>query len=191
MFLIVGLGNPGKEYENTRHNVGFDIIDLISEKYNIEINRKKFKGVYGDGNINGERVFLLKPETYMNLSGESVKEISDFYKIPNENIIIIYDDISLDVGRLRIREKGSAGGHNGIKSIIASLGSDVFPRIKVGVGQPMEEDLVSFVLGRFSDDDRKILEKVFEAASAAVEVIIKKGTMEAMNKYNGFKVEQD
>ncbi|MFU0824392.1 aminoacyl-tRNA hydrolase [Clostridium sp.] len=191
MFLIVGLGNPGKEYEHTRHNVGFDIIDLISERYNIEINRKKFKGVYGDGKINGERVFLLKPETYMNLSGESVREISDFYKIPNENIIIIYDDISLEVGRLRIREKGSAGGHNGIKSIIANLGGDVFPRIKVGVGQPKREDLVSFVLGRFSDDDRKVLEKVFEVASAAVEVIIKEGTMEAMNKYNGFKAEQD
>lgn len=189
MFLIVGLGNPGKEYEHTRHNVGFDIIDLISEKYNIDVNRKKFKGMYGDGKINGEKVLLLKPTTYMNLSGESVREIIEFYKIPNENIIVIYDDISLEVGRLRIREKGSAGGHNGIKSIISNLGSEVFPRIKVGVGQPSKEELVSFVLGKFSKEDREKLEKTFKAAIDAVGAIIKEGTVEAMNKYNGFKSE--
>ncbi|QGU96569.1 aminoacyl-tRNA hydrolase [Clostridium bovifaecis] len=189
MFLIVGLGNPGKEYEHTRHNVGFDIIDLLSKKYNIDVNRKKFKGMYGDGKVNGERVLLLKPTTYMNLSGESVKEIVEFYKIPNENVIVIYDDISLEVGRLRIREKGSAGGHNGIKSIISYLGSEVFPRIKVGVGQPSKEELVSFVLGKFSKEDRERLEKVFKAAIDAVGAIIEEGTIEAMNKYNGFKSE--
>lgn len=187
MFLIVGLGNPGKEYEHTRHNVGFDVIDLMAEKYSIEVNKKKFKGIYGDGKINGERVLLLKPITYMNLSGESVREIADFYKIPNENILIIYDDISLEVGRLRIRDKGSAGGHNGVKSIISHIGSDVFPRIKIGVGQPSKEDLVSFVLGRFSGDDRTKLEQIFEAVTAAVKVILEEGTGEAMNKYNGFK----
>jgi len=189
MFLIVGLGNPGKEYEHTRHNVGFDIIDVISEKYNIDLNKKKFKGMYGDGTIANEKVILLKPLTYMNLSGESVKEVTDFYKIPKENVIVIYDDISLEVGRMRIREKGSAGGHNGIKNIIAHFNSDVFPRIKVGVGQPVQRDLVSHVLGKFSKDDREILSKVFEAASDATENIIEKGTAEAMNKFNGFKAE--
>ncbi|KEH99454.1 aminoacyl-tRNA hydrolase [Clostridium massiliodielmoense] len=190
MFLIVGLGNPGKEYEHTRHNVGFDIVDVISEKYNIDLNKKKFKGMYGNGIIAGEKVILLKPLTYMNLSGESVKEAMDFYKIPNENVIVIYDDISLEVGRMRIREKGSAGGHNGIKNIIAHFGSDVFPRIKVGVGQPIQKDLVSHVLGKFNIEDVEILSKVFEAANDATESIIEKGTAEAMNKFNGFKVQQ-
>ena len=148
MYLVIGLGNPGDEYKHTRHNVGFDVIDLMAGKYNVSVNRIKFKGVYGEINIVGEKVILLKPSTYMNLSGESVRK-RHFYKIPNENIIIIYDDISLDVGKLRIRSKGSAGGHNGIKSIIANLSSDIFPRIKIGVGQP-ERSLVNYVLGRFS-----------------------------------------
>lgn len=189
MFLIVGLGNPGKEYEHTRHNVGFDIIELIGDKYNIDVNRKKFKGIYGDGRIAGERVLLLKPTTYMNLSGESIKEVLNFYKIPNDNIIVLYDDISIEVGRLRIRQKGSAGGHNGIKSIIAHLGSDVFPRVKIGVGQPPGENLVSHVLGKFSKDEREKLEDVFEATSRSVEAIIERGVAEAMNKFNGFKAE--
>lgn len=188
MFLIVGLGNPGKEYEHTRHNVGFDIIDLISEKYNIDISRNKFKGVYGQGTICEEKVILLKPTTYMNLSGESVREAAEFYKIPNEKIIVIYDDISLDIGRLRIRQKGSAGGHNGIKNIIANIGSDVFPRIKVGVGQPSKEDLVSFVLGRFSKEDREKLNDVFQVAANAAASIVEEGAMEAMNKYNGLVI---
>ncbi|KEI00725.1 aminoacyl-tRNA hydrolase [Clostridium botulinum] len=190
MFLIVGLGNPGKEYEHTRHNVGFDAIDLLAEKYNIELNRKKFKGMYGDGNIAGEKVILLKPLTYMNLSGESVREIMDFYKITNEDIIVIYDDISLEVGRMRIREKGSAGGHNGIKNIIAHLNTDYFPRVKVGVGQPVKINLVSHVLGKFEKEDESKLNKTFEAACNAVQIIIEKGTAEAMNKFNGFKAEQ-
>lgn len=186
MYLIVGLGNPGKEYEHTRHNVGFDIIDLFADKYNISINRIKFKGVYGETNINGEKVVLLKPQTFMNLSGESVKEVADFYKIPNENIIVVYDDISLDVGSLRIRQKGSAGGHNGIKNIIANMSTDVFPRIKVGVGKP-EHDLVNHVLGKFSKEQREQLEKTFQPSIEAIETIITKNISEAMNKFNGFK----
>lgn len=189
MKLIVGLGNPGKEYEHTRHNVGFDVIDLFCKKYNIEANRKKFKGMYADGIIAGERILILKPMTYMNLSGESISEVLKFYKISNDNIIIVYDDISLEVGRLRIRDKGSAGGHNGIKSIIAHLGSDVFPRIKIGVGQPSKDDLVSHVLGKFSKDESEKLNEVFKTSIEALEVIIRSGTMEAMNKFNGFKVD--
>lgn len=187
MFLIVGLGNPGTEYKHTRHNVGFDIIDLMSEKYNISVNRIKFKGTCGEGSIAGEKVLLLKPSTYMNLSGESVSEAASFYKIPKENIIVIYDDISLEVGRMRIRPQGSAGGHNGIKNIILHLGSDVFPRVKVGVGQP-KDNLVSHVLSRFSKEDREDLEKLFPHCIGAVEAIIKDGVTEAMNKYNGFKL---
>jgi PTH1 family peptidyl-tRNA hydrolase len=186
MFLIVGLGNPGKEYDNTRHNIGFETIDYISNKYNIEINRKKFKGVCGEGFINNTKVILLKPSTYMNLSGESVAEAVKFYKLEKEEVIIIYDDISLEVGRLRIREKGSAGGHNGIKSIISHLASDVFPRIKIGVGQP-KGGLVSHVLGKFNKEEIEVLKEVVEAASVGVETIIKDSAKEAMNKLNGFK----
>lgn len=186
MFLIAGLGNPGEQYRGTRHNVGFDIIDLMAEKYNIGVNRIKFKGIYGEGNIGGQKVLLLKPQTFMNLSGESVREVCNFYKIPKERVLIIYDDISLEVGRLRLRLQGSAGGHNGIKSIIAHLSSDVFPRIKVGVGQP-QQDLVNHVLSRFSKEDRLVIEKSFQAAADAAEIIIKNGMEEAMNKFNGFK----
>lgn len=188
MYLVVGLGNPGDKYDKTRHNVGFDVIDLCSKKYNFDINRTKFKGVYGETIIHGEKVIFLKPQTFMNLSGESVREVCDFYKIPNEKIIVIYDDISLDPGTLRIRAKGSAGGHNGIKNISMHLSTDVFPRIKVGVGQPKEE-LIPFVLGRFSKEERETVEKAFNAAADAVEVIIKLGVSEAMNKFNGFKAE--
>ena len=189
MFLIVGLGNPGREYNNTRHNIGFDAIDVIADKYNIEVSRIKFKGVYGEGFVNGEKVILFKPTTYMNLSGESVREVMDFYKLSEEDILIIYDDVSLDVGRIRIREKGSAGGHNGIKSIIANIGTDVFSRIKVGVGKP-QGDLVKHVLGTFSKEDREDLNKVLEAVAMASETIIKGDAKEAMNKYNGFSLEK-
>lgn len=187
MFLVVGLGNIGKEYEHTRHNIGFDIVDLISNKYNIDINREKFKGKYGEGIINSEKVILLKPSTYMNLSGESIREALNFYKISNENMIVLYDDISLDVGRLRVRNKGSAGGHNGIKNIIFNLGTDIFPRIKVGVGQP-KFDLVSHVLGKFSSKDRDKINKVLEVGVESVECIIGSGVTEAMNKFNGFSI---
>jgi PTH1 family peptidyl-tRNA hydrolase len=188
MYLIVGLGNPGSEYSHTRHNVGFDIVDLIAKKYNINLNRVKFKGVCGDGLIGGEKVLLLKPSTYMNLSGESLVEAANFYKIPRENIIVIYDDVSLEVGRMRIRQEGSAGGHNGIKNIILHMSSEVFPRIKVGVGQP-HGGLIPHVLGRFPKEEREVLEKLFPAAVEAAEAIIRYGVTEAMNRYNGFKVE--
>lgn len=185
MYLVVGLGNPGDEYKYTRHNAGFNVIDLIASKYNISVNRIKFKGVYGEVSISGEKVILLKPSTYMNLSGESVREAAAFYKIPSGNIIIIYDDISLDAGKLRIRSKGSAGGHNGIKSIILNMSTDIFPRIKIGVGQP-EKSLIPHVLGRFSKEDRVLVEKVFDASINAVQTIIEKGCTEAMNDFNGF-----
>lgn len=186
MYLIVGLGNPGKEYAGTRHNIGFEAVDYIADKYNIELNRIKFKGIFGEGMINGKKVILLKPTTYMNLSGESIREVVNFYKISNEDIIIIYDDISLEVGRLRIREKGSHGGHNGIKSIIANLSTDVFPRVKIGVGGP-KGDLVSHVLGKFSNSEIEILRETIIATSEAVSTMITKDTNEAMNKFNGFK----
>ena len=186
MFLIVGLGNPGSQYEDTRHNIGFKVVDNIAKEYNIEINRQKFKGMCGEGFINGEKVILLKPTTYMNLSGESVREVVDFYKLSNEDILVIYDDISLDVGRLRIREKGSAGGHNGIKSIIAHLGTDVFPRIKVGVGQP-NVDLVNYVLGKFTKEEMEVLSESIDASTKAAKEIIGIDVKTAMNIYNGFK----
>ena len=185
MFLIVGLGNPGKEYDGTRHNIGFAAVDYIADKYNIELNRIKFKGVFGEGFIDGKKVILLKPTTYMNLSGESIREVINFYKISNEEVIVIYDDISLEVGRLRIREKGSHGGHNGIKSIIANLGTDVFPRVKIGVGAP-KGNLVSHVLGKFNEDEIEILRETIKASSDAVGIMVKSDTKEAMNKLNGF-----
>lgn len=185
MFLIVGLGNPGREYENTRHNIGFSAIDIIAEKYNIDVNRTKFKGEYGEGFINGNKVILLKPYTFMNLSGESVREAIDFYKLTEEEVLIIYDDISLEVGRLRIREKGSAGGHNGIKSIINHIGTDVFTRIKIGVGAP-KGDLVNHVLGKFSKEEVNILKQTLDVVAKATEDIIANGAKDAMNKFNGF-----
>lgn len=186
MFLIVGLGNPGSQYEDTRHNIGFKVVDNIAKEYNIEINRQKFKGVCGEGFINGEKVILLKPTTYMNLSGESIREVVDFYKLSNDDVLVIYDDISLDVGRLRIREKGSAGGHNGIKSIIAHLGTDIFPRIKVGVGQP-NVDLVNYVLGKFTKEEMEVLNESIDASTKAAKEIISNDVKTAMNIYNGFK----
>lgn len=189
MYLIAGLGNIGDEYKNTRHNVGFDVIDILSKRYNISFNRIKFKGEFGEGFINNEKCILLKPRTYMNLSGEAVAEAVSFYKIPNNNIIVIHDDISLECGKLRVRTKGSAGGHNGIKSIISCISSEEFIRIKVGVGSPKKTDLVSHVLGRFSGEDAEIMPKMFEAASDCIEFIIKNGSESAMNKFNGFKLE--
>ncbi|ADK17183.1 MULTISPECIES: aminoacyl-tRNA hydrolase [Clostridium] len=190
MFLIVGLGNIGTKYQHTRHNIGFDAVDLISSKYNIPINREKFKGTYGEGIIADNKVMLLKPSTYMNLSGESVIEAANFFKIKSSNIIIIYDDIDLEIGRIRIRKHGSAGGHNGIKSVIANLGTDVFPRIKVGIGQP-KGDLVSHVLGKFDINERNDIEKVLETSADVLECLINCGVEEAMNKFNGLKISSD
>ncbi|AYD41286.1 aminoacyl-tRNA hydrolase [Clostridium fermenticellae] len=187
MFLIVGLGNIGSRYTHTRHNVGFDVVDLMSNRYNISINREKFKGMYGEGKINNEKVVLLKPGTYMNLSGESVIEVVNFYKIPSKNVIVIHDDIDLSIGRMRIRNHGSAGGHNGIKNVIYNLNTEMFSRIRIGIGQP-EQDLISHVLGKFSKEDRQKLEKVFELAADAVECLIKSGVNEAMNEFNGVTI---
>ena len=188
MILIVGLGNPGKQYEQTRHNIGFDVIDYMANKYNIDVNREKFKGICGEGFIENKKVILLKPLTYMNLSGESIRELANFYKLEDDEIIVVYDDISLDIGRLRIREKGSAGGHNGIKSIIQNLGGDKFPRVKVGVGQP-KDNLVKHVLGKFSKEDREHIEKVIPVVSDAIVEIVKNDAKESMNKFNGVNIE--
>lgn len=187
MYIIVGLGNPGREYDNTRHNVGFRVVDAIAEKYGIHVSEKKHKALIGKGVIDGHKVLLAKPQTYMNLSGESVRELIDYYKIDEESqLIVIYDDISLDVGKLRIRKKGSAGGHNGIKNILKLLGHDVFGRIKVGVGdKPKGYDLVDYVLGHFSSEDNKIMEESVARAAEAVSVILTEGTDRAMNLYNG------
>ena len=188
MYIIAGLGNPTREYEKTRHNVGFEVIDVLADMLGTTVEEKKFKGCYGRGIIGGEKVLLLKPQTFMNLSGESIRAASDFYKVDPEHIIIIYDDISLDVGQLRIRKKGSAGGHNGIKNIIALLGTQEFPRIKVGVGdKPKKMDLADYVLSRFSKEDRAAMEDAFKEAAKAVEVMITEGMDTAMNQFNGHK----
>jgi len=186
MYLVVGLGNPEKKYEKTRHNIGFDAVMSYASKHSVDLNKNKFKAYYGEGNIKGEKVYIALPQTYMNLSGDSVAEFAAFYKIPPENVIVIHDDISLAPGRLRIRAKGSAGGHNGLKSIIARLGSDNFPRLKIGVGAPdhPEYDLADFVLGKFSDDEIKILKPVVENVCDAIDCIITQGIDRAMNKYN-------
>ena len=187
MYIIAGLGNPEAKYDNTRHNIGFHAIDVLCEKFNIKLNKLKFKALFGDGIIGGEKVILVKPQTYMNLSGEAIRDISAFYKIPPENIIVIFDDVSLETGRVRIRAKGSDGGHNGIKSIIYQLSSDKFPRIKLGIGAPphADFDLADYVLGKFTADEIKILEPVLINTADAVECIIKSGIDKAMNKYNG------
>ncbi len=186
MYIIVGLGNPTNEYKNTRHNVGFSVIDAIAEKYDISVLEKKHKALIGKGFIDGQKVILAKPLTYMNLSGESVRELVDYYKIDEkEELIVIYDDISLDVGQLRIRKKGSAGGHNGIKNIIAHLGHDTFMRIKMGVGEkPKGYDLADYVLGHFSEAERKIMSESAEKASDAVKVMMNESADAAMNLYN-------
>lgn len=185
MKLIVGLGNPGMQYATTRHNIGFEAIDTLARVNQISINRNKFKALIGEGSIGGEKVVLMKPQTYMNLSGEAVGACSSWYKIGTEDIIIIYDDVSLEVGQLRIRKTGSAGGHNGIKSIIAHLSTEKFPRVKVGVGErPAGWDLADYVLGRFSEDEMKELCPRLKDVAEAVETIIKKDVDTAMNSYN-------
>ena len=187
MYIIAGLGNPGKNYEGTRHNIGFDTLDVIAAKNNIKFNKTKFRADFGEGIIGGEKVILVKPQTFMNLSGESIRPLRDFYKVPDENIIIIYDDISLPLGKLRLRGKGSAGGHNGMKSIIYQLNTDIFPRIKIGVGAPPHEDfdLADYVLGKFGKDEIEILTKTVDKVNDAVESIIRNGVEKTMSKFNG------
>ena len=185
MFVVVGLGNPGKTYNGTRHNVGFHTIDILAERNNINLNKIKFKSVYGEGNINGQKVMLVKPQTYMNNSGQSVRDIVNFFKLPMENLIVIVDDIDIDFASIRIRPKGSAGSHNGLKSIIYLVQRDDFPRVKIGIGKKMEaQDLADFVLSRFSKEEIKDMEEAVVNAAEAVEGIIKFGIENAMNKYN-------
>lgn len=187
MYLIVGLGNPGREYNMTRHNIGFHTIDYIAEKLNVKVNKLKYKALFGECVIGGEKVYLVKPQTYMNNSGISVTDFVNFYKIPVENVVVINDDISLETGRIRIRKKGSAGGHNGLKSIIYMLKSDAFPRIKMGVGAPGNKnyDLADYVLGRFTKEEIPVMEEAIIKAYKSAEEIIKNGAEAAMNKYNG------
>ncbi len=186
MYIIVGLGNPGKEYGGTRHNIGFDVIELLAGQENISVAEKKHKALIGKGVVAGQRGILAKPQTFMNLSGESVRALLDYYKADEkEELIVISDDVSLDVGQIRIRKKGSAGGHNGLKNIIAMLGHDTFIRVKMGVGEkPRGWDLADYVLGRFSGPERKIMDEAAERAADAIRSIITQGADAAMNDFN-------
>ena len=186
MYMIAGLGNPGREYQNTRHNIGFDVIDRIADAYHIEMSDKKHKAISGRGVIDGTKVILVKPQTYMNLSGESIRQIADYYDVDTtEELIVIHDDISLDVGQIRIRTKGSAGGHNGLKNIILNLGHDRFARIKVGVGEkPKGYDLADYVLGHFTTEESKVLETSGEHAVEAVRMVLAGDPEGAMNRFN-------
>ena len=186
MYLVVGLGNPGRQYEKTRHNMGFDVIDCLVEKHKVPQSGVKFNAMFGKGIIGGEKVILMKPLSFMNLSGGPVQEMVNFFKIdPEKELIVIYDDIDLEPGQLRIRKQGSAGGHNGMKDIIRRLGTDKFVRIKVGVGaRPQDWDLADYVLSRFPQEERKVIDESIEAAADAVELALAKGIDAAMNQYN-------
>ena len=185
MYIIVGLGNPEPEYSNTRHNMGFDTINKIAKKYNIEFSKTKFKGIYGTGTIEGEKVILLKPQTFMNLSGKSIKEIIDFYKLNTNNLIIIFDDIDIEPGIIKLRKTGGPGTHNGMKSVIKEIGTEKFPRVRVGIGKPEHKgDLINYVIGKISEENRVILDKSTDLARDAVIEIIKNGMDKAMNLFN-------
>ena len=190
-WLIVGLGNPGKDYIRTRHNCGFRALDLLADKLSCKVDKGKFQGLYGQCTYNGNKVFLLKPQTYMNLSGRSVLQLSAYYNIPPQRIIVMFDDISLQPGRLRIRADGSAGGHNGIKSIISEIGSQDFPRIKIGVGTKAhpEQDLADWVLSTFSVSEEKLLSSALENAADAALSIIDNGIGQTANRFNGSRPE--
>ena len=194
MYIIAGLGNPSKEYKNTRHNIGFDVIDCIADKNGIDVTTIKHKALIGKGMIGSEKVILVKPQTYMNLSGESLIDVCQYYKIDiEEELIVIYDDIALDVGAIRVRKEGSAGGHNGMKSIIQHLGTDKFMRIRMGVGEkPKGYDLADYVLGHFTQAERELMDAGAVDALNAVELIMSDGISKAMNRYNRKKsVEQE
>jgi aminoacyl-tRNA hydrolase len=192
MKIIAGLGNPGKEYRATRHNIGFEAVDYIAYDLGIYIDERKHKALLGKGIFAGEKVIFLKPQTYMNLSGDSIRAALDYYKLTNEDLIVIYDDISLDIGEIRIRTKGSAGGHNGIKSIISHLGTDVFDRIKIGVGdKPKGYDLADYVLGKFKENEVKNMEEAVINAKKALELMLQNEEEKAMNLFNRKKKEID
>lgn len=188
MYIIAGLGNPGSKYENTRHNVGFQVIDILADRMGILVEEKKHKALCGRGALMGQKVILLKPQTFMNLSGESIRVAADFYKVEPEDILVVYDDVSLEPGQLRIRAKGSAGGHNGMKNIIAHLGTQEFPRVKVGIGEkPKGMDLADYVLSRFSKGEQELMAQAFKEAAEAVTMILGQGMDTAMNHFNGKK----
>ena len=186
MYIIVGLGNPGKQYENTRHNVGFNVIDILAKEYDISVTKIKHKALIGEGRIGSEKVLLVKPQTYMNLSGDSVREFVNFYKLSPEEIIVVCDDINLPVGGIRIRKKGSDGGQKGLRSIIGQLGYDNFTRVRVGVGEkPAGWDLAKHVLSKFTDDEKDDIISGITDAAEAVSIIVKTGDVDkAMNKFN-------
>lgn len=185
-WLLVCLGNPGKQYENTRHNIGFMAADLLAEREGVKLNKLRCRALTGEMTLGGQRVLVIKPQTYMNLSGEAVKLAGGFYKIPPEHVLVISDDVSLPLGKLRIRASGSAGGHNGLKNIISHLGTDAFPRIKVGVGAPAhpEHEMVDWVIGNFSGEEKKVVRQALEKVIEAVECVVEKGVGEAQNRYN-------
>ena len=184
MYIIVGLGNPGKKYENTRHNMGFIAVDLLAEKYGIKVDKIKFKALVGEGRIAGQKVLLVKPQTYMNLSGQSVMEVMNFYKEDIENLIVIYDDIDIPTGTIRLRKKGSAGTHNGMRNIVYLLQEDGFPRIRVGIGSESKVDLIHYVTSGVTKKEKDLLEDALTRAADAAACIVEKGIEEAMNEYN-------
>ena len=186
-YIVAGLGNPGREYDGTRHNTGFMAADRLASDIGAKMDRSRFKSLCGFAEISGSRVMLMKPQTFMNLSGDAVSEAAEYYKVPMERVVIIYDDVSLPVGKLRVRPKGSAGGHNGIKDIIEKTGTDVFPRIKIGVGEKprADYDLAKWVLGRVPVEQRPLMEQAYASAAQAVAEIIRNGTESAMNRFNG------
>ncbi len=185
MYLIVGLGNPEEDYNRTRHNMGFHVINKIAQKYQIAINKKKFDSFYGEGTIEGVKVILLKPQTYMNLSGEAIVQVVRFYKIPMENVCIIYDDMDVEPGQIKIRKKGGPGSHNGMKSVVENLQTEEFARIRVGIGSPQrKEDSISYVIGAIPEEEEKILDKATTKAAEAMENILKEGIDKAMNQFN-------
>ncbi len=186
IFVIAGLGNPGSRYDNTRHNVGFDAIDLLSDRYGIKVSKLKHKALIGDGTIKNERVLLVKPQTFMNLSGESIRDIAEWYKIPPERLVIIYDDVDLPLGKIRVRPGGSSGTHNGMRSVIYQLQNDEFPRVRIGIDKAPEGwELADFVLSKFSASERRIINDSISNAADAAAAIVTSGVSTAMNLYNG------
>ncbi len=191
MYAIIGLGNPGRKYEHTKHNMGFLTIDHLASKFDIKVNKIKHKALVGEGSISGQKVLLVKPQTFMNLSGQSVREIVEYYKIAMEELIVIYDDVDIDMGRLRIRKRGSAGSHNGMKSIIYDIQKDDFPRLRVGIGGQRKMGLANYVLGGFGKEEKNIMEKAVVRAADAIECMIAKGVDAAMNEFNVWETNAD